>query len=79
MENEVKYYELKEVSYKKFTGGLRTAAFRNCGLCGCAIDTSGGPGSGSICIPCGDALKTGGLRGCVNWDESNESKDEASR
>jgi hypothetical protein len=62
------YYELKKVEEGE-GNWLASAAFHLCGLCSGVIDTMGGPGYGSICIKCGDALKNGQLRGCVSWDE----------
>lgn len=62
------HYKLTAVPKRDLRGSLVTAAVMWCGLCGSTISSSGGPGDGVICEPCGDALKTGGLRGCVVWE-----------
>ena len=58
--SKTEYYELVKHTYEpdgKFN--FRTAAVRSCSLCGTMIDGMGGPGWGSICIPCGDDIKAG--------------------
>lgn len=71
MGNNVEWYELQRVMTTRSESSFATAAIRSCGLCGNMIDGMGGPGYGSICIPCGDALRKGKLRGAVKWDDPN--------
>lgn len=66
----LRYYKLTEVvvpepSPNEFR--IATAAVLLCALCGGTIDSSGGPGHGAICAPCGDAIKTGRARGAIKW------------
>jgi hypothetical protein len=68
----VEYYELKRVTIPDQKPGamtLRTAALITCGLCGACIDGCGGPGSGQVCVPCGDVVRRGEARGAIKWDE----------
>jgi hypothetical protein len=59
----VQYYQLEKVTEHQHNGlRIRTAAVLMCALCQHVIDGMGGPGSGVLCVPCGDALKTGQLR-----------------
>lgn len=61
--SKTEYYELVKRVYEpegKFL--IRTQAFRFCSLCGTTIDSMGGPGWGSICIPCGDDVKAGKVK-----------------
>jgi hypothetical protein len=69
MNELIEYYELVKRSYDVSNARLATAAFRSCGTCGSTIDTMGGPGSGSICMPCGDFIKSGQAKGCIVFDE----------
>lgn len=64
------YYTLTKQEIK--SGGIQTRAFRICGLCSRPISPSGGPGRGSVCLECGDALKAGQLRGAVVWEDESE-------
>lgn len=62
------WYELRLVAAAEPKPGellIASAAVRACGLCGEMIDGMGGPGHGSICVPCGQALLRGNLRGTV--------------
>ena len=47
-----------------------TAAFRMCLLCGTTISSSGGPGQ-SLCVPCGDLLRSGQAQGAVVWSDED--------
>jgi hypothetical protein len=70
------YYELKRVTIPATKPGefrMASAAVRSCGLCAKAISGSGGPGSGSICIECGDLVKKGQARGAIKWDDPSPS------
>ena len=67
-----KYYRLEEAEIVRRKGQLVTQAFILCGLCGSAISSNGGPGSGSVCKPCGDLLRRGELRSCVDWSEAED-------
>ena len=58
---KTEYYELVKQSYETHPGQLVTAAVRFCSLCNTMISGMGGPGWGSICIPCGDDIKAGKL------------------
>ena len=60
--SKTEYYELVKKSYETRPGQLVTAAVRSCSLCGTMISGMGGPGWGSICIPCGDDIKAGKLK-----------------
>ena len=71
MTDEIQSYKLEKVTHRR--GGLRTAAFIWCSLCEGAIDSHGGPGYGTICLKCGDALQDGRLRGLVTWEKEDET------
>lgn len=67
----VEYYELKRIKIADPEPGeflMASAALLTCGLCGNCIDGMGGPGSGAICIPCGDLVKRGAARTAIKWD-----------
>ncbi len=58
---KTEYYVLVKKSDKTHSGQLVTASIRSCCLCGDMIDGMGGPGWGSICVPCGDDIIEGKL------------------
>jgi len=70
---EADYYVLEPRKLR--TGGIATAAIRRCGLCGGMISGMGGPGHGSVCKPCGEALKKQQLIGAVVWDDTDSSRE----
>lgn len=75
MGERVEYYDLDRVTIEPAKPGefrIATAALVTCGLCARTISGMGGPGHGSICIPCGDALVRGELRGAVKWDAPSQ-------
>lgn len=74
MTNHLEYYELNRIVIDMDRITFVTAALINCGLCGHMISGNGGPGYGSICISCGDALKRGQLVGCVVWENDDGEK-----
>lgn len=62
------WYEIKRVIVQPIKPGefrIATAAVRSCDLCGKVIFGMGGPGNGVLCVSCGDALRSGKLRGTV--------------
>ena len=65
------YYTLQRVAITDAKPGefrLVSAALLCCQLCNVTIDGMGGPADGDICIPCGDDLAHGRLRGAVIRD-----------
>jgi hypothetical protein len=73
-EMPVEYYELKRVTIEDSNlekMNLRSAALIVCGLCGECINGMGGPGNGSICMPCGDLVRRGAARGAIKWDNKS--------
>ena len=53
---KVTFYKLEKVTVNLT---IATAAIWNCSLCGNCIEGMGGPGNGTICVACGDALMAG--------------------
>jgi hypothetical protein len=69
----LEYYELTKVIIPDSDGvRLCTAALITCGLCAKMISSSGGPGSGSVCIECADLVISGQARGAVVWEENGK-------
>jgi hypothetical protein len=70
MSDGYEYYELKHVKVPDSKPGdfrMASAAFRDCGLCARPISSSGGPGSGSICVSCAEIVKSGRARGAIKY------------
>ena len=74
MSDEISYYKLEKVTIENRPGGIATAAVRSCGLCGTMISGMGGPGSGSVCIPCGNLVKSGQARSCIDWSQAENTE-----
>jgi len=71
----LKFYKLELVEIPDPKPGefvIRTAAVWPCALCGRPIDGMGGPGDGEICVPCGDLLRSGKVRGAIIYDEDSK-------
>lgn len=71
----VTYYRIEKAHIPEPKEGevrFESAAFWNCALCGAVIKSTGGPGYGDICEPCGDALQAGKLVGAVVWSTEGE-------
>jgi len=60
------FYRLVKETISHTPGCLVTAAVWSCQLCGETIDGMGGPGSGEICVKCGDDI----LAGRVKYDRA---------
>ena len=56
MSNDTVYYELVKRTIPHNPNIFVTAAVWSCSLCGETIDGMGGPGSGEICVKCGDEI-----------------------
>jgi len=72
---DIVYYELKQTTMPYERPGefvIMTAAVMDCGLCGRTISGMGGPGDGAVCMPCGNELRRGALRGAVKWDAPHD-------
>jgi len=69
---KTEYYELVKKSYEVHPEQLVTAAVRSCSLCNTMIDGMGGPGWGSICLPCGDDI----LHRRIVYDRKREVKND---
>ena len=76
LEQQPDYYQLEPRSLRNTGDFLQTAAIMTCNLCGTWIDTMGGPGTGTICGKCGDALMSGQLVGCVIWEKSTDKSND---
>lgn len=70
----VEYYTLQKVAVNKGEARVTTRALLQCDLCGAVIDTSGGPGAGTLCSKCADLVKRGDARGCVVWEDAPQEK-----
>lgn len=65
------YYRLEKVIVAPVMEGdfsFASAAIMSCRLCGCVIDSMGGPGDGQVCKPCGDLVRSGQAVGAIKWD-----------
>lgn len=72
MSDDITFYRLERVTIPSPAPDefqLESAAIMSCDLCGCTISGSGGPGDGVICIPCGDVVKSGQAKACINWED----------
>ena len=74
MTETIEYYELERVSKELKKGCIVTACCRVCDTCGTMISGMGGPGSGSICVPCGDVLRSGQARSVIDWSQQTKEK-----
>lgn len=60
------FYRLVKETIPHTPVSFMTAAIWSCQLCGEMIDGMGGPGSGEICVKCGDDI----LAGRIKYDRS---------
>lgn len=65
------HYEIRPVR-KRAPGSIATAALLNCSLCGKNIDGMGGPGSGQLCLPCGDEIISSRGIGATSGEENDD-------
>ena len=73
--SKIEYYELVKQTYEVHPRQLVTAAVRSCSLCNDIISGMGGPGHGSICIPCGDDIKNRKLAYFRNNDMQSKASE----
>jgi len=63
---DARHYRLSlAIPDKRELISIQTAAMWDCSLCDQAIAGMGGPGHGELCLPCGNDLKAGRLRGTI--------------
>ena len=60
MASEIEFYHLKRGTWRP--GGIATAAIWACALCDGVIAAMGGPGSGQLCVRCGEDIINGNVR-----------------
>lgn len=72
-EKTIEYYYLEKRTETRGAGVIVNASVMQCGLCGSMITGTGGH-SNAVCIPCGDLVRSGQARSCIDWSDSEESK-----
>ena len=68
---KIEWYELVKKEWEVHPEQFVTAAMWMCSMCGEAISGHSGPGNGTLCVKCGDDIKSGKLK-YNRGDDKNE-------